>query len=466
MDLIANSLNNRYPRELAAQADRDELTQIDLAVAYVSRMDELFNLAERRDVPFNLYALADGEFPHIDVIRRFIESGHLSWHIFLTRAFFHPKIMWFRGIGAYIGSANLSDRAWVQNIECGVWIPQEELISMQWVGQLDLLFRMIAERSVAATSDHLKALVQLRKRRGSLIRAQQEFQADVDRALADLPGNQAPTDITIHHEPGGVARQMFLREWNQSLTILHKVGNLFAANRQHWPRWVDRDVPASIVQDQATEWWWDTEFRRTRESRLIMEEVHRKNAVNPDAAVRSLLDRWCKFDGSGHAGDSYPAWINEHPRELSVLLMPDELAQLDIRRLGRILYLCHASREHARQIPNHELGLPAGETRTREERAPLLAEYLWSKTSRKGRRIKDLLEFVLWGDRRAGSQGNIDVANRIWIATHNDEWRLPHLGVHILGELLGYARPDQYPPRNNRVSKTLYALGFSGIAFE
>jgi len=146
--------------------------------------------------------------------------------------------------------------------------------------------------------------------------------------------------------------------------------------------------------------------------------------------------------------------------------MPDELAQLDIRRLGRIMYLCHASREHARQISNHDLGLPAGETRTREERAPLLAEYLWSKTSRKGRRIKDLLEFVLWGDRRGGSQGNFEVAHRIWIATHDDELRFPHLGVHILGELLGYARPDQYPPRNNRVSKTLYALGFSGIAFE
>lgn len=78
------------------------------------------------------------------------------------------------------------------------------------------------------------------------------------------------------------------------------------------------------------------------------------------------------------------------------------------------------------------------------------------------RTVQDVLEYVIWGD-KAGSKQS--VGERIWSAGHDAEWKLPHLGLHILGELVGYARPDEYPPRNNRVSKTLYALGFPGISY-
>ena len=73
--------------------------------------------------------------------------------------------------------------------------------------------------------------------------------------------------------------------------------------------------------------------------------------------------------------------------------------------------------------------------------------------------VGEVFEYVLWGDKRRS-----DCAERIWDACHVPEWRLPFIGVSIWGELLGYARPDEFPPRNNRVSKTLRALGFKGVA--
>lgn len=70
-----------------------------------------------------------------------------------------------------------------------------------------------------------------------------------------------------------------------------------------------------------------------------------------------------------------------------------------------------------------------------------------------------------WSTCSGGDAQVSDCAERIWNAVYAPEWSLPHLGVNTLGELLGYARPDEFPPRNGRVSKTLYALGYDGISW-
>lgn len=47
----------------------------------------------------------------------------------------------------------------------------------------------------------------------------------------------------------------------------------------------------------------------------------------------------------------------------------------------------------------------------------------------------------------------------LWEATRNEHWRIPHIGLSSLGEIIGWARPDEFPPRNMRTSKGLRALG-------
>ncbi|AOL21746.1 hypothetical protein BGK55_16220 [Xanthomonas citri pv. malvacearum] len=63
----------------------------------------------------------------------------------------------------------------------------------------------------------------------------------------------------------------------------------------------------------------------------------------------------------------------------------------------------------------------------------------------------EVLDFVIWG--------NGDVAERIWLASHDPAYKLAHIGTSILGEVVGWARPTDYPPRNSRTSKALRALG-------
>jgi hypothetical protein len=64
-----------------------------------------------------------------------------------------------------------------------------------------------------------------------------------------------------------------------------------------------------------------------------------------------------------------------------------------------------------------------------------------------------LLNYVVWG--------NGSVSARLWNAICSDDWAIPHVGLSSLGEIVGWARPDEFPPRNMRTSKGLRALGYS-----
>jgi phosphatidylserine/phosphatidylglycerophosphate/cardiolipin synthase-like enzyme len=48
----------------------------------------------------------------------------------------HTKVIWWEGVGVYIGSANLSGRAWHSNIEAGVFIEQDEMEAQNLEEQL------------------------------------------------------------------------------------------------------------------------------------------------------------------------------------------------------------------------------------------------------------------------------------------------------------------------------------------
>jgi hypothetical protein len=50
--------------------------------------------------------------------------------------------------------------------------------------------------------------------------------------------------------------------------------------------------------------------------------------------------------------------------------------------------------------------------------------------------------------------------DRLYEAAWNPEKRIPHFGIGSLGEIVGWALPDEMPPRNGRTSKALYALGY------
>jgi hypothetical protein len=61
---------------------------------------------------------------------------------------------------------------------------------------------------------------------------------------------------------------------------------------------------------------------------------------------------------------------------------------------------------------------------------------------------------VLWGGPLS------DTPSRIFEASSIATWKIPHLGISTIGEIVGWALPDDFPPRNGRTSKALTALGY------
>jgi hypothetical protein len=87
-----------------------------------------------------------------------------------------------------------------------------------------------------------------------------------------------------------------------------------------------------------------------------------------------------------------------------------------------------------------------------------LAHYLFERRASNGSNILQTINYVLF-------DGRIDdVPLRLWDATSEGLWRIDHLGISALGEIIGWALPDRGPPRNNRTSKSLRSLGFDVTA--
>ena len=68
--------------------------------------------------------------------------------------------------------------------------------------------------------------------------------------------------------------------------------------------------------------------------------------------------------------------------------------------------------------------------------------------------MKQLVKFILYGGPEA------QLPERIWTAVHDPKWKMEGLGISALGELVGWALPDRFPPRNGRTSKALKSLGY------
>lgn len=295
MKLVANRLNRVWPSALVSVADDDSLTGIDLAVAYASTMPDILDLATRRPVPMRLFALLDADgFPDLKLANDILTAAHTRWKLYFLRDYYHPKVMWFRGVGCYIGSANLSESAWKQNIECGLWLSEAELTTNGLAKPLDHLFDDLSTEYPARRSD-LAALKRLETERAKLSEARRAFNAEADRILAHIPKGRAMTFEPTREQRPSEQKEKFRREWGRCVHILQTLGERTA--KVTWPEWVEKDVAPAIVFDQATEYWYTLSVRDERTRDSSVEALHERNRANPDGAADSLLALWCGFDG-------------------------------------------------------------------------------------------------------------------------------------------------------------------------
>ncbi|MDE0001251.1 MAG: hypothetical protein OXQ29_00970, partial [Rhodospirillaceae bacterium] len=155
------------------------------------------------------------------------------------------------------------------------------------------------------------------------------------------------------------------------------------------------------------------------------------------------------------APESEDRMLNETAPFLRDALAEDQLDSMTYEHFREICLGVHAIKNYAWRVPNRAVGLDDSGTRyTVSQKVDALSKRIWNDRSVGGASVRDLFRHVLYG----GVEEKLP--ERLWQAVSDRKWKIERLGISALGELVGWALPDRFPPRNGRTSKALRSLGF------
>lgn len=417
------------------------------AIAYAdSDSQKFFEDAWLRGIPVEFYGRYDGSVAvDIHLLRWFLDRNSPALACRMVPKWLHAKVVWWVGVGAYIGSANLTQRAWMSNFEAGLFLSETELEHNGLMQEIAAFFDGLRDHSFMLTEEMYKAQKELQYKRrqhdNELHKLETDFNDQVDREWAA----RNPVIVRSSSGPGEHGYLRFKKEWDSALQSMRTIAAR-ASRADSRPDWIDEGVPAGVQADQLLHAFY---YRLVREGNAQPYEKHfSSNADRPEAALIEVLSWWkaSNFDPVDESRTIYE-WaplIRQNFSESRVLTLTEEEWVATASRV-------HALRDHGTRMENSLLGLPSGTVLVAEERIELFARWLWLQRTETGKTCLEQVHYLVWGPG--------DVTRRIWNCIHDADWRLPHVRVSTLGEIVGWARPNEYPPRNQRSSKALRALG-------
>ena len=220
---------------------------------------------------------------------------------------------------------------------------------------------------------------------------------------------------------------------------------------EYRPAWVRSDVPQGVQADQFLHAYYYNVVREGHHYRYL--EFYERNKNNPEGALKEALKWWKSLSSAPTEEDitiyQWSPYLRNHLSKERVT----GLSQEEFREVCKRIF---AMRDHSLRVTNETYGLPRGTPpKEREECIELLASYLWKQRTDSGKNVLEVIYHVLY----AGAQAEVPL--RLWEATNTSKWQLHHVGISSLGETVGWAMPNAFPPRNGRSSKALRALGYN-----
>lgn len=452
MQVVMGEMNGVRLLDLMYKA-AGNCSRVTAAVAYATQNNPFFEHCYKNKIFLDFYGLLDEDAAvAVRVLDDMLQEGPLAVNPRLIKGCFHSKIIWWHGFGAYIGSANLTSNAWFTNVECGVFFEESEVIGSQLQLDLEQQFSYLKDVSVPVTTELVKALKKLGSCEQGVYIARQKLKSQFDEATKGIPAHSGLTAPRSKLQTTGFTR--FTTEWNQTLQLLRGLCNDFT-NLNKRPAWVPADAEAAVHFDQFLHAYYYVRVRDKRgDSAKSVERVNRaflRHRENPGDALAEAAEWWASLPEAPYGEDVFIGKIAPWIRKRFAL---EELRAWKLEDFQEVFYEVHAFKTHARQMKNSTLGLPRSHSETEVERSNRVARWLWDmKREDSQLHIKDLLEFLVWG------QTVPNMTERLWMVTKDHKWRYDHFGPSSLGEAVGWARPDLFPPRNNRTNKALRSLG-------
>lgn len=441
MQLMMGGINGNYLTNITLNAAA-ETQEVLAAVAYATEMDLLFDWCWKNGIPLKYYGrLDEGVAVKTSILSTFLARKSARFQCRLVQHH-HAKVIWWREYGLYIGSANLTASAWYKNVEAGCFFPEAE-ITEDMAGDILELFSTLDRNSTPLTDELLEVM---QKRAKQIARSEppsEEFwNSPSFNKWSGLvqTGKKKATDRR---------REAFLEEWHSTLQQLRDIGNL-VSKPENRPSWIDSDAPAGAQGDQFLHAHY---YQRTFEGRRALYADHfEQNKQNPDAALADAIKWWRNLPKAPSEED---VMLNSTAPMLRDALTAEAIDDMDYEAFREICMGIHSITDYARRVANKAVGLREdGTTYTIPEKVDALSKRIWGDKSAGGNDVKQLLKFILYDGPDA------QLPERLWTAFHDPKWKIEGLGVSALGELVGWALPDRFPPRNGRTSKSLKSLGY------
>ncbi|GEJ56658.1 phospholipase D family protein [Anaeromyxobacter diazotrophicus] len=457
MKVILGKLNNELLANLAFQAAAF-CTEVEAAVAYAHGSDHpLLRVCEEKGPRLVFYGLLDDSGAvGISFLKTLLAWGPSRAQVRLVKGNYHPKVIWWHGFGAYVGSANLTDKAWFNNIEAGVFFEDAELAANGVGSELEGLFEHLAVRSTPVTDELIAKLEKLHESSRAVDEVVAKRKAKFTELFKHIPDNSG----LIAKPPKGAkenrALKRFMGEWMTTLQLMRGLAKEFAALGLR-PKWVDVDAHPVIHFDQFLHAYYYDYIRGgvgDEDDDLSgiekVEASFKKHRANPAAALKEAAAWWAALPTNSYGEEDF---IRHIAPDMQRRLSQSAVQKMDLQSFTEALRHVNAFRMHARQVKNVEFGLPVEHHETLDQRVDRLCAWQWNQRSPKRKTVRDVLEFVLWATSPS------DMEERLWLGVSSEQYRIPHFGQSTLGEAVGWARPDDYPPRNNRTNKALRSLG-------
>jgi hypothetical protein len=183
------------------------------------------------------------------------------------------------------------------------------------------------------------------------------------------------------------------------------------------------------------------------------EEHYRQNRNDPDAATERELNWWQNTSSSPEGAGEF---LHDYFPMLNQRLSKDRLLGLSKEEFADMCVHIHALHDHSSRVSWKTLGLPDKLPHmSASERARYFGRWLYDQYSNRGRTTLETIYYVLHAEPLA------ELPSRIFEVWFDSELKIPHLGLSSLGEMAGWAHPNEFPPRNGRTSKSLRGLGYS-----
>lgn len=443
MEFIANALNGKFLANILPPPEV-EIDGVMAAIAYGSnfndeKRDFLGHCLENR-YRLDIWMRYDHTVPvAVPLLKRLLRHHKDNIFCNLIPDRLHSKVIWWKGYGAYIGSANLTDRAWVSNVEAGIFLSEEDLQNDGMQIELEKFFESLRniEQAFPLTEEIIRELEKMEAERKGI--------HDKGKSLRTVPIWEGPTFVG-GKKAADRRKESFKKEWQETLTHLRSIGDQLAENR---PSWISEDIPVAWQIDQFLHAYY---YNKVGDSRAKpFEDYFNKNRSNPNHALLAEL-KWWKDTPSAPSHEDETFYVNAPIIRKN--LSKENILNLSELQLADVCEKTHATRDHVIKMKLTTLGRPDLATLSREERIPLYAAWLLKQRNRKGWNVLQLLNFVLYGGKED------ELWERLYTSTQEQEYSLPHYGLNSVAELVGWARPEVAPPRNGRTSKALRALGY------